>query len=483
MKQKNQPSLYSKISQSYIVIISALLILGAVSYSDLLFLEKSIQQGNAVTLFEETILEIRREEKNLFLYQSENSLTQINQYIDQALSLLEAHQQTFQTLPNDHHAATVKELLLLYRQTVHQWPEIDHKQLRSIGHKTTTIAEESSQQERAVLAQATQRAQLYLLLTLLVISAIILFVSHRLRSSILLPLKGLENNLRLLPKGELTELPPPSNDREFVIFTDCFNQTLRELELSRKRIQQSEKLASLGNLAAGIAHELNNPLSNISTSSQLLIEELEYGAPKQLRVWLQQIIDETERGQTIIQSLLDYGGQRDLPVTPCSLLTIINETALMVNQRIEQAKASLSLNIPRDIVLPANKPKLQQVFINLIENALDAGATHLQLSASRFSCGKEILPDNAAVAGSLNCSGREAVEILLSDNGEGVPSDQVPYLFEPFYSSKLHGKGTGLGLHITHEIVRDHHGCIAIDSNPKQGTRITLLLPMGANDG
>ena len=85
---KNQPSLYNKISQSYIVIIVALLILGAVSYSDLLFLEKRIQQGGAVTLFEEEILEMRREEKNLFLYQSEKSLTQIDYYAQELLSNL-----------------------------------------------------------------------------------------------------------------------------------------------------------------------------------------------------------------------------------------------------------------------------------------------------------------------------------------------------------------------------------------------------------
>ena len=268
---------------------------------------------------------------------------------------------------------------------------MDQEQLRSIGHKITTIAEEFSQQEREVLAVATQRAQLYLLVTLLFISVFVLFMSHRLRSSILLPLKSLEDNLRLLPKGEITELPAPSNDREFVIFTNRFNQTLKEVELSRKRIQQSEKLASLGNLAAGIAHELNNPLSNISISSQLLIEEIEHAPSEQSRRWLQQIVDETERGQVIIQSLLDYGSQREQSIEPCLLHAAIDETMLMVNQRIEQAKASLSLNVPRDIILPANKPKLQQIFINLIENALDAGATRLQLSASRFSCGKEML--------------------------------------------------------------------------------------------
>lgn len=482
-KRQEQNSLYNKISRIHYLIIAVLLLLGTASFSDLLYLERQIEQGNVISLFEEEILEIRREEKNLFLYRSEQSLPAILNYLTKATFQLEQHQEAFRQLPNGEQFTTLRQLLVLYQQTIQSWPEVNEDEVRSVGHNMTTIAEEFSAEEREALTHATEEAQGFLLLVLLLMSIVVFILSFRVRSYVIAPLQRLDQDLHLLAQNKIDSLPAPSSDREFVIFTERFNQTLAELEQSRKRSQQSEKLASLGNLAAGVAHELNNPLSNISTSCQLLMEESEEGDPEQSRKWLKQIKDETERGRLIIQTLLDYGSQRGHTLSAHSLEETFNETLRILNKRMDQAKALLTLNISEEITVMADKPRLQQVFINLIENALDAGATQLQLSASRVRCGMDMLPENAEIAGNLDCSGDEAVEILLSDNGTGIPKELMPQLFEPFFTGKQPGEGTGLGLYIIHEIIQDHNGCIAINSTQKQGTRVTLLLPLESTDG
>jgi len=342
-----------------------------------------------------------------------------------------------------------------------------------------------------MLEAAVRESLWFLLISLFVIGLSIYIIGRYLKRVVVSPIKQLESSLLPIARGRFDHLEPPSNDREFVAFTNAFNRMLKELEIHRKRMLQSEKLASLGILASGVAHELNNPLSNISSSCQLLMEELTEADPEQLNKWLLQIDSETERGRNIVRTLLDFGSQRIFQKSRIKLLDLINETQLIIGKTLQQFSAQLSINVPDDLYLEVDKQRIQQLFINLIQNALHAGgeAVHLRISAALCDKGVSMIPDGAEMAGDLKCisdyDGR-FVEILVADNGPGIPAESLSKVFDPFFTTSEPGHGSshgvGLGLYIVQEIVREHDGCLAITSQPGKGTQVILLMPTEDSD-
>ena len=344
-----------------------------------------------------------------------------------------------------------------------------------------------------MLEAAVRESLWFLLVSLFIIGLSIYVIGRQLKRVVVTPIQQLESSMMPIARGSFDHLDPPSGDREFVTFTNAFNRMLKELEIHQKRMLQSEKLASLGILASGVAHELNNPLSNISSSCQLLIEELTEADTEQLNKWLQQIDSETQRGRNIVRTLLDFGSQRIFQKSQIKLLDLIKETQIIIGKTLQQSSAGLSINVPDTLCLAVDKQRIQQLFINLIQNALHAGGegVHLRISAALCDKGVSMIPDGAEMAGDLKCisdyDGR-FVEILVADDGPGIPAVSLAKVFDPFFTTSEPGHGSshgvGLGLYIVQEIVREHDGCLAITSQPGKGTQVIILLPAeDSNDG
>jgi signal transduction histidine kinase len=484
-------SLQGKITSAYLALAISTAVLGIIAFSDLLFLERKVTQEELVSDLKDAVLEMRREEKNLFLYGDREALERAGREATRSLRIV---QQQRSTLEGMWSSTTADEILLQlrhYREKLQQWEQTtldDHAALqlaiRDLGHRIYLAMEALAEKERQSVEAAVRKSQWILILFLCLIGLSITTVGHLLKRAVVTPLKQLESRLMPIAKGHFNHLQPPSRDREFITFTDGFNQMLRELEMRKKRMLQSEKLASLGILSAGVAHELNNPLSNISTSCQLLLEELREAPPEQLENWLRQIDSETERGRRIVRTLLEFGSKRVFEKRPLKLLDLITETRLIIGKALAQASARLRLNIPEELLLDADKQRLQQLFINLIQNALNAGGEELELHISAMVCDQGVpkIPQDAEVAGSLQCLTEDEgrfVEILVSDNGPGIPSEHLSRIFDPFFTTSEPGQGVGLGLFIVQEIVREHDGCLAIASRPGRGTQVIILLPAG----
>jgi signal transduction histidine kinase len=288
--------------------------------------------------------------------------------------------------------------------------------------------------------------------------------------------------MRPIAEGQFDHLQSPSSDREFITFTAAFNRMLKELEVRQRRMLQSEKLASLGILSSGVAHELNNPLSNISTSCQLLLEEFNEADPEQINRWLRQIDSETERGRAIVKTLLEFGSQRVFHKTLYSLHRLVVETKSLIDKSIRQHSGRLTVNIPEELMVVVDKQRIQQLLINLIQNALHAGGEGIDILISAVPCnnGGRMIPEGATVAGDFKCLADRngaGVEMMVSDNGPGIPEEIVAKVFDPFFTTSEPGNGVGLGLFIVQEIVREHGGCLAIASRPDEGTKVIVLLP------
>ncbi len=482
-------SLRGKITTAYIALVAAALVFALVAYLYLMFLERQVREGGFVSDLQDAVLEMHAEEKNLFLHSDQETLARLDLRAERALGIVLEHRRSLADLMQRSDPQTLIANLQAYRSRLSEWDEVvaldsgeGEKEIRAIGHRVYLSVESLASQERKMLEAAVHESQWFLLILSTVIVLAIFVVGHRLKSIILVPLLKLESHLKPIADGRFNRLQPPSNDREFLTFTDAFNRMLKELDIRQRRMLQSEKLASLGILASGVAHELNNPLSNISSSCQLLMEEIADGDTQQHETWLKQIDSETERGKKIVQTLLDFGRQKVFQKERARLLGLVNETQSLLRESLVQYSAKLSVNISPDLELAVDKQRIQQALINLIQNALHAGGNGVNVRISAIVRNKvdPMIPEGAEVAGNLNCVSRHEgpfVEILVADDGPGIPKETLPKVFDPFFTTSEPSKGAGLGMFIVQEIVREHDGCLAIVSRAQAGTKVMMLFP------
>jgi signal transduction histidine kinase len=253
---------------------------------------------------------------------------------------------------------------------------------------------------------------------------------------------------------------------EVGVLIDKFNQmedqlALREEELERKNreLMQTKKLAAIGTLASGVAHELNNPLNNIYLSAQVLAKEAGEGCSREVKEAVGDIVGQTERVKRIVSDLLEFARGRELQFREVELKGLITDAYrhLGSSRNLEKVRFSLGADSSQTVVL-ADQGQLEQVFANLFANAVDAmgGAGDLRVTMR---------------------SSAQSVTITVSDSGRGIPRESIEKIFEPFFTTK--DKGTGLGLAIVYNIIKKHNGDITVGSEEGKGATFTVTLPTG----
>ncbi|TMA71453.1 MAG: two-component sensor histidine kinase [Deltaproteobacteria bacterium] len=244
----------------------------------------------------------------------------------------------------------------------------------------------------------------------------------------------------------------------------------REQELREKQEQlvQAGKLATVGELTTGVAHELNNPLNNIGLFVGNAMDLIEHGVMdvKQVIRELRQATEQVRKATEIISHLRTFGRAAPVSREPIVLRQVIERAlALMQEQfRLREINVALDLGSKEPVVL-GNAIQLEQVFINLLSNARDAMANSPR-KAIRISA-------------SVDC---QTVELAFADTGHGIPAGLERRIFDPFFTTKEVGKGTGLGLSITYGIIKDHGGMIAVVSPPGAGATFLIQLPLASAD-
>ncbi|MBI9076680.1 MAG: PAS domain S-box protein [Desulfatibacillum sp.] len=234
----------------------------------------------------------------------------------------------------------------------------------------------------------------------------------------------------------------------------------QELHKTQVQLLQAEKMSSLGKLAAGVAHQLNNPLGGIILFSQLILEE--YELPEGAIQDLKRILEDAQRSRDIVKELLEFARQTRQEVRPHDLNRAISRTLfLLENQSVFQnivTKRNLAEDLPP---VPADIQQLNHVFMNIILNAAEAMEGRGELRITTFKV-----------------PGRDKVAIEISDTGPGIPEEVLPHVFEPFYTTKEQGKGTGLGLSLVYGIVESHRGRIMASNNHEGGAVFRIELPL-----
>ncbi|MHB1051707.1 MAG: sensor histidine kinase [Thiobacillus sp.] len=480
------PSLRGKILTTYGFSKVVLLVFAMVVFADLYYLQTRIVAGEAVTAFREASQEMRREEKNLFLYNDPTSLDQLIVQLKAAEVALKEGEQAFAEIASPAELGQVSELLLQYRAQLTAYPSLPvrmradkQKNIRASGHELSGLAESFSRRERAVLAQAVHVAGRTLLAVFVTVLLLGIGSAFFLVRQVVRPLRELESQLDELADGHDQQLTLPSKDKEIQSFVHHFNTMLDRLRVQQNQLRHHEKAAALGVLVSGVAHELNNPLSNISTSVQLLIEDGDSIDPELRAEWMAQIDGEAERARRIVRRLLDSVRQPKLNWQAHSVAELIQASLALVNRQLPRG-VEVCVGYAPERALWADRDRLHQVFINLLKNAADAGATHIVVSAVE-STWKDSKPKNADhLVGEVEpvSKAESVLYIQLDDNGPGIAPENLLQIFNPFFTTHSEGDGTGLGLYLVEEIISEHNGCIAVENRPQGGTRFSIWLPL-----
>jgi len=229
---------------------------------------------------------------------------------------------------------------------------------------------------------------------------------------------------------------------------------------------QEDRLASLGRLVASVCHEINNPIASIVTFNKLILSYINEGTLPEnglgdFERYLDLSVKEALRCGEIVKNLLTFARQKSVEAREIDLIKLVNTIMLLTSHQLEQAKIVYDVDLPdAPLVAWGDHAQIQQSLMNLVFNAIDS------------------MPEGGdlMIAGGIDPDD-DMVWLTVTDTGHGIEAEHLPRIFEPFYSTKLDGKGVGLGLSMVYGIIREHNGIITVDSKPGTGTAFKVKLP------
>ena len=407
----------------------------------------------------ELFLVLRRYEKNVMLYKNRDSYADFRRSFESSSLLSHPDIQDYQAL--------VTKLYLLYdaeKDTI--------EKIRMAARSIQSFTQNLSKHERLNIDATIARAITLLVIALVVIIIVGTIINIRLATSITTPIRAIEKITKKIAQGDFSESVNVKGKNELSSLEASFNlmeeklkdalwsleHTIEKLREKQAQLVEAEKLASVGRLAAGIAHEINNPLTSVLTFSHLILEECSKDNPwcDKLRI----MVRETERARNIVRQLLNFGRDANINPEKININRPVEEImdSLVAQEAFKGIELSLNLgeNLPDVYVDPA---QIGQVVLNLALNAIHA-----------------ITPP-----GKIEVSTRvmdKFVSIIFHDTGSGIAPEHLSKIFDPFFTTKGATKGTGLGLAVSYGIIKKHSGDIEVESVMGQGTTFTVKVPI-----
>lgn len=334
-------------------------------------------------------------------------------------------------------------------------------QLRAEGAQVLSDAESMIDQERAAVSAMLHTSMMaavgFLGVTLLLM---VVFGGYVVRT-VVRPLDRFLEYVSRVGAGNFEVIQPirPYRD-EFSSLALAFNRMLGEIVTHQDQLVQSGKMAAVGTLTSGIAHELNNPLNNIGLTIEALLDDLDSYPPAEQRRMLDQAYTQVERASTTVRNLLDFTRKDRSAFTRVTVKSVVDTALRLVGNEAMIAGVECDTRVDPDVAVRGNPHDLQQVLVNLLLNAIQA------------------MPEGGTIRVEAEVEAdEERVRIVVADTGEGIEPEHVDEIFDPFFTTKEPGRGTGLGLSVSHSIIEQHGGRITVASAPGEGTTFTIRLP------
>jgi len=409
------------------------------------------------------ILEARRFEKNLLIYGGAESLREGMLYLDQADTAVADLGEDIGNVSGPRALADFRQTLAEYRL---EFASLDGAQgsgndmVRTTGKQLVDMAEDLIATKRARIHKTIFEVSLLPFAYLGIFLVFMAILIRVIASSLLKPLSMIGNITARVAKGDFSPVNAGGGHIEEVAgLLDALNRMALELTANQEDLLQARKIAALGTLTAGIAHEINNPINNIALSAESLLEVHGDALDDDAREIAGDILAQADRAGEIVRNLLDFSRTEKAQFSPLAPEVIVKSSVALLRNQIMISGLTIDVAVPAELPKVAgNLRHLQQVFLNLLQNAAQA----------------------TPPGGSIAVTGRDAGEFIclsVRDTGKGIDPEHLPHIFEPFFTTKEVGKGTGLGLAVTYSIIKRHGGRIEVESETGRGTAFLVFLP------
>lgn len=414
-----------------------------------------------------SFLEMRLSEKNYFLHHDRAALDRIRSGIGDRRRSIDAMRQEIVPAIGPTDLARLEGLLESYAQAIERAASgvADARMeslVRAEGKQLMEFSEALTRLERRRVDDLIVGSQRVLLVSFGAIFLIAVLVSHFVSQKILRSVRQIESLARSISRGNFDRIEAARTNDELGAVIAAVNSMSEQLRDREEELLQSKKLASLGILTAGVAHELTNPLNNISMIAQTYAELHDRLGPEERVAWMGKVETETDRIQEIVKNLLDFSRSKEPTLRAADPNAVALKSVRLVQNMLDvsniEARLDLEEGLPRIFM---DEHQIQQVLVNLLTNAAQA------MSGG----GKLVVSTHPSEDGA-------SVEIAVADNGKGILPEHLPHLFDPFFTTKGDG-GTGLGLSVSYGIVKNHGGDIRVESKPGAGTTFAIELPIG----
>ncbi|MBA3013363.1 MAG: HAMP domain-containing histidine kinase, partial [Desulfobulbaceae bacterium] len=376
-------------------------------------------------------LEIRRYEKNYIIRHNLNDYETVKKYINEATDYINIVRKDLdiKNYPylNEapHYLDKLSTKLLEYKTSFSDLhigleDQVDstiliQEKIQPIGQATINISDEFINYGQSKRAEFISKAKLPIIssLTLLIVFTVITAIL--LHQKLIAPLKSIEQAANTIAKGTFVPLPVPKQKDEIQRVRQAFNRMVHELEMQQEQLIQAQKLSSIGTLASGTAHQLNNPLNNISTSCQIALDELDQGDLPLISKMLTTIYQETQRASEIVKGLLEFSRAQTFSFQPVALTEVVDRVIKLVSSDIPPG-IIIHKKIPKTLILDLDVQKMTEAILNLVLNGIQA---------------IKPLPGSITITALDNKEVGEAT-IIIEDSGNGIEGENLSKIFDPF---------------------------------------------------
>jgi two-component system NtrC family sensor kinase len=456
-----------KIILSNIINVAFIVLIGIFSLNDMNLVLTNLKFVEIADDLNASFLEMRISEKNFFLYKERTALSEINHKISDVLKSIEAMKGDITSAIGKDNLKQLKICLNRYATAAGEMGDQSandiqaESKLRGEGQKLRKFVKTINMLKRKKVNAIILRSKKILFGSFLAILFLSIFSGHLISRKIVNSMRKIEELAASISNGSFGRIEGIESKDEIGSVIGAINIMSEELKNRQEEIIQSKKLASLGILTAGVAHELTNPLNNISMIAQIFIEMYDSLSKERQLELICGVEEETKRIEEIVRNLVDFAKPKADALKAADINNTIRKSVKLMRNTLDIS--NIDLNLSLDDFIPQvfiDEPQMQQVLVNLILNAVQAMSPR----------GKLFLNTRAGGGGG-------SVIIEVRDTGKGIPPEFLPHVFDPFFSTKG-VEGTGLGMSISYRIIKNHKGSIKVESTVNAGTTFTIELPV-----
>ena len=463
-----------------IFLVVCLTFIGAlhvIYYHYIFSLQEKLQLIQKFDDFRDNILEMRRYEKNFIYFKDIGSLNETVSYFFRVEDFSRELAKDVIRVVGVDKFSKFQDTLKSYKSILDEYmrrvktekTELNVEKFRTKGKKMVDFANELITTKRDRIQMAINRIGIIPVVFLVSFIVFMVLILQLISKGILKPVALMQKATEEAAKGTFKPILYESErEDEVTHLIETFNEMAKQLETKQEQLLQSRKMASIGTFTSGIAHELNNPLNNISLTAESFMEDFAEMTKEEASEMMLEILAQADRAGQVVKNLLEFSRTERPLLLELRIDDVLDRTMKLIKNQIMVTGIHLKREYSKDLPpIKGRSQDLQQAFINILLNSIQA---------MKDLSGENIITIRTG-------PGPDGfIRIDFSDTGIGIKQEDMKHIFDPFYTTKPVGRGTGLGLSLVYGIVRTHGGYVEVKSAMNVGTTFSIYLPIGANE-